>query len=153
MYRIAAQSILRLSTSAGQSAITKRLIRPRDLFGAGSGAQAGRLSARVAELAEWTASPNWDDEGADPIPAALWRRALQLCNEVRRNAPDSAEPFLSPSADTTVVISWTVDPSREVVLELGDELTLSIRDADGGFDARTLEDPSEALAVIRDLVR
>jgi hypothetical protein len=72
----------------------------------------------IEDLEARTSKPNWDDAGAAPIPRSLWAKARGLSQEVGRALPRLPAPFFSPSADGTVVVSWTISKTREVCVEI-----------------------------------
>lgn len=64
-------------------------------------------------LAQKTSEPDWDGEGAPPIPAAMWEavRLLLSMSPVPR--------YVAPCGDCTIHIEWATEEEGEMLLEMG----------------------------------
>lgn len=99
------------------------------------------LQAAIDNLADYTSNPGWDHAHASPIPRPVWDRVSGMCNAVKWLLPRLPEPFISPCADQSIVVSWTVSPELEFIVELhgdaGTEIAWEIHGAHGEFESGT----------------
>ncbi|MBN1421049.1 MAG: hypothetical protein JXP34_19920 [Planctomycetes bacterium] len=90
------------------------------------------LVDRIIDLQRITEDPNWDGEGADPIPRELWSRCF---TEICRKTAFLPDPYIGPCADGTIHIEWTATDCRKFLIEYGvGILEWSITGADGHIE-------------------
>ena len=89
---------------------------------------------RLSALRARTSSPNWDDEGAQPVPAARWDDASRLASLIHTVCPEPL-PFISPDADGSVHLSWSKGGGHVIAAELA---------TDGYWSSTLIDNKSDA---------
>jgi hypothetical protein len=76
------------------------------LLGAPVSAAPSSFDTKLSALVADTAVPNWDDNGAMPIPSELWGRVSALAALVRAACPQLLDPDPSAGADGSRHLRW-----------------------------------------------
>lgn len=87
---------------------------------------------QFAALQKETSSENWDCEGAEAIPAALWAEARQIHRLITAKVRFPGRPFISPCGDGSIHISCTLKGGRQFVLEIKGPQVFWSRKISGG---------------------
>lgn len=89
------------------------------------------------------------DEEPD-LPFSLWERCADLRWAVHKALPYLPRAFHSPCSDGTIFLSWTVSPTREALIEVGErDFKWSMRDSSGAFETGPCADFAGAVAEVR----
>jgi len=114
----------------------------------GSDAMPPELVDRIICLQQRTRQPNWDGEGACPIPDEMWSRAF---TEVCKKSQFLPAPYVGACGDGTIHIEWSRADGREFLLEMGPGiLEWSFTDSEGTITYSEARTVGEVLAHLRE---
>ncbi|HEU4583653.1 MAG TPA: hypothetical protein VFS67_35585 [Polyangiaceae bacterium] len=110
------------------------------------------FEARIRELEKLTAQDNWDLEGGHAVAPELWALTRRFYETAKESIPAWIEPFVSPSGDGTVHLTWVRDGGR-LNLEICDgRWNLAIKASWEATYKRASVAKEQALALLRDFL-